>query len=323
MKKIIENKNMIIGFAIGLVLGLGIMYLFMPTQIAKLSDGSDSIAVWNNNGGLSANELYGKLKQSADMGTVLELIDSKLLEEKYPYEKYKETTKQKAKELVEYYNENYQLDEEGFLDYYGFSDMETFIEYLILDTRRYDYFKDTVTASITEKEKKDYYKNEVFGDIGTKYVAVEIDDDSSKDEKLIKEIMTKVKNGASYDDIVNEYHDKEGFGYSNIGYVSYNSGMDTTYLNELKKLKDNSHSSKYIVSEVYGYTIVFRTKQKEKPTYEDIEDSIVNDIFNAKDFDDSTLFENTLIKMRKENGLTFTDTEFKKLYKEYIKSNKK
>ena len=318
LKFILDGKYLVFAFVFGLVLGLGIMALSVPKQIATLSDGSTSIALWNE-GSLSANELYDALKNNSNITVALNLIDSKLLEKDYPYEKYKETNYEKGTELINYYKENYNITEEDFLKSYGFKDLDSFLEYLIIDTRRYDYFKDTIKSKITESDKKKFYKNNVFGSVETKYIAVDIDDSSKDDEKLITEIQNKINKGSSYDDIVKEYSSK--ITNDDLGSINWNDGMDTSYIKELLKLKDNSHNKKYVKTDIYGYTIIFRGESKEKPDYESVKEEIVNEIFKEKD-NDPKVFESTLINMRKSNGLEFTDSTMNLLYKEYVKSYK-
>ena len=110
LKFLFNSRFIIVSFAVGLLLGLGIMQAFIPTQMATLSDDSDSIALWgkkDKNGnypeGLSANELFENLKGKTDISVVLDLIDARLLEEKYPYKEYKEKAVASAEEYISFY----------------------------------------------------------------------------------------------------------------------------------------------------------------------------------------------------------------------------
>lgn len=321
IKKITDNRYVIMGFVLGLLIGVGAMSTQIPEQIAKLADGSESIATFNN-GSISADELYNSLKTQTNIDSVLQLIDSKLLEENYPYATYNEEAKTDATEMINYYVEYYQMSESDFLSYYGFSDYDSFVEFLTLDSQRYDYFYDVLAAKISDKDIKNYYKKNVYGSIGAQYVAVAVDDDSKDDEKLIKEIQEKVNNGATFDEIVEEYSSNSSVTANDLGYISFDSGIEEKFEKALKKLKDNSHSKKYIETESFGYTIIFRTDQKEKESLEEV-DSVIKELLVQELMnEDENLFYKTLINLRKEAGLEFTDTEFSKAYKEYKKQYK-
>jgi len=318
IKKIIDAKYVIGGFAFGLVLGLGIMSAMMPEQIAKLKDESESIAIFGEDG-ISADELFSSLKSKATIESVLQLVDAKLLEEKYPYATYNENAKAEATDMINYYSENYQMTEQDFLSYYGFSDFDSFVEFLTLDTQRYDYFHDVLAEKVTDKDIKNYYKKSVYGAIGSQHVSVAIDDNSKDDEKLIKEIQNKINDGATFKEIQEEYKDNSSVTAADLGYIAFDSGIEEKYEKALKKLKNNSHSEKYIETETFGYTIIFRTDQKEKEELEEIDSTIEELLIQNMISEDEVLFEKTLITLRKEAGLEFTDTNFAKAYKEYKK----
>lgn len=321
IKKIIDAKYIIGGFALGLVLGLGIMSAMMPEQIAKLKDGSESVAVFGDEG-ISADDLFSSLKSKATIESVLQLVDAKLLEEKYPYATYNEDAKKEATDMITYYSENYQMTEADFLSYYGFSDYDSFVEFLTLDTQRYDYFHDVLADKISDKDIKNYYKKNVYGAIGSQHVSVAIDEKSKDDEKLIKEIQNKVNKGATFEEIKEEYKDNSSVTAADLGYIAFDSGIEEKYEKALKKLKKNSHSEKYIETESFGYTIIFRTDQKEKEELKDIDSTIEELLIQNMISEDQNLFEKTLINLRKEAGLKFTDTNFGEAYKEFKKQYK-
>jgi hypothetical protein len=169
---------------------------------------------------------------------------------------------------------------------------------------------------------KSYYKNDVFGDIDSQYVAVALVDDTSTDETLVNEILTKVKNGATYEEIVSAYSSNTSVTYADLGYVSFDSGTDTDYVKALLKMKNNTSATSIVTTDTYGYTIIFRGDQKDKEDYDDIDTVIQGQLMTELDSSDENLYINTFINMRKDAGLEFTDTNFKAQYSAYVKSYK-
>lgn len=317
---ILKQKMVILGFVFGLVLGFGIMSAFIPEQIAKLSDGSESVVLYES-GSVSSDELYSKLKSLTNISVLIDMVDAKLLESKYPYETYYEKAVKQADENIAYAKQN-GLSETDFLNYYGFTDYASFVKYLTLDGQRYEYYQDYLKSQIKEKDMKDYYKNNAYGDIKTQYISVEVNNESNADETLIKEILEKVKKGKTYKELAKAYEKNKSVIFDDLGYVSFDAMPDSAYEKQLLSMKNNTSASTYVKTETYGYTIIFRADQKEKEDYEDV-DSVIQGILMRKlDASDKNLYINTFINMRKDAKLKFTDTSFDKLYKEYLKKYK-
>lgn len=323
-----EVKYPILCFFIGGLLGVGIMEALKPEQIATLSDDSTSIAVWGEKDkdgkyteGLSANELYSKLKDNAQISVALDLIDAELLNKDYEYDKYLEEAKSTADEYISNYGTYYNLNEKDFLSYYGFATKNDFIKSIALDSQRYDYYADVVKSSLKESDLKSFYKKNVYGPISINYIAVDKDDESKVDEALIKEIQKKVNKGTSFEDIAEAYKEKEGFSTNSLT-LSYEQANDKVIESAARKLKDGEHSKNYVISDDLGYIIIFKVSSEDKPTYDSVKSELPDVILNKKTVEDEKLYYNVLIDMRDKNGVKFTDEKFIKLYKEYKKSVK-
>ena len=91
--------------------------------------------------------------------------------------------------------------------------------------------------------------------------------------------------------------------------------------NEMKNLKDGEYS-KEPVKTSYGYHIVYRIDQKEKPALEDIKDQIKEEIADEKISNDKNLYYVVLDKMRENANLKFEDTVLKEKYDNYMSQYK-
>lgn len=89
----------------------------------------------------------------------------------------------------------------------------------------------------------------------------------------------------------------------------------------MKNLKDGEYS-KEPVKTSYGYHIVYRIDQKEKPALEDIKDQIKEEIADEKISNDKNLYYVVLDKMRENANLKFEDTVLKDKYDNYMSQYK-
>ncbi len=321
------NNNIpinIICALVGLILGLGIMYLFFPERIAKTSSGTDIILeVAGKN--ITSDDLYKSLKDSNGLATLLQEVDKKILDKKYTLNKDQlDEVNSQVEYYLNMYKNYYGYTEKQFLESNGFKDKEEFTKYVEDQYKNDLYYQEYLKGKISDKDIEKHYKDNVFGDIKTKYIAVAKtvdDEDANKDEsKLANEILKKAKNGTSYDDLVKEYKDK--ITNEDLDYVAWNKeDIDEDYLKSLKSMKNNSVSSK-VVETGYGYTIIFREDQKDKAKLDDIRDDIIEALKTKLDSEDEHLYNKAFIELRKENKIKFYDTELEKEYKDFIKENK-
>ena len=136
-----------------------------------------------------------------------------------------------------------------------------------------------------------------------------------------KDIIKKLKNGESFDDLAKEYSDdtsnKDKGG--DLGY--FNTG---DMLEEFEKAAFALKKGKYTTTPVktkYGYHIILKTDEKEKPSLEDKKEEIINTLASEAKSNDTALSINALVELRKEYGMNIEDDEMSKLYSTYISNS--
>ena len=216
-----ENQRLLIGFGIGLLLGLFIMIVTEDEEIATLKDGTQPVVTLKDHT-ITADDLYSDMKNYYGVNILVNTIDKLILDEKYPETdemlKELETTAERWYQTYETY---YQTSKEDFLANNGFKSHKDFIEYLKLDYRRNEAVEDYIKKEITDKEIQEYYDKEVYGDVNTKHMLVKPDtNDKMTDEEketkkkealnLAKEIIAKLNTGKSFDEVKEEYKNTEG-----------------------------------------------------------------------------------------------------------------
>lgn len=308
----------------GILLTILVVIIIWPDRIATLKDGTQPVAEINGYT-VTADILYEDMKEVYSISSLLDKIDNKILEEKYPEtEEMNDELKQQAESYYSAYEQYYQMDKETFLSNNGFGSEKAFLEYLRLQYRRNKYAEDYIKSLISDKEIEKYYNDKVYGDINTKHILVKVDssasdEDKEEAEKLAKEIISKLDSGKTFDEVKEEYKDK--ITYEELGYKSYNANLESAYMEAMQKLENNSYS-KEPVKTSYGYHIIYRIDQKEKPTLEDVKEEILDSLVSEKKSEDANIVYISLDKMREEAGLKFSDTVLEKKYNTYMSQYK-
>lgn len=308
----------------GILVTVLVVVIIWPDRIATLKDGTQPVAEIDGYT-VTANDLYEDMKDVYSISSLLDKIDNKILEEKYPEtDEMNDELKQQAESYYSAYKQYYKMDKETFLSNNGFGSEKAFLEYLRLQYRRNKYAEDYIKTLISDKEVEKYYEDKVYGDINTKHILVKVDssasdEDKKKAENLAKEIISKLNNGKSFDDFKEEYKDQ--ITYEELGYKSYNANLESAYMEAMQKLENNSYS-KEPVKTSYGYHVIYRIDQKEKPALEDIKEEIIDSLVSEKKSEDKNISYVALDKMREESGLKFSDTVLEKKYNTYMSQYK-
>ena len=323
------NRKICYAFLIGVIITIIVVIIIWPKRIATLKDGTQPILTVNNTT-YTADDLYNDMKDTYSINILINSLDKMILDKKY---KEDNEMNDSVKKTAEYYYSMYEqyqnITKEQFLENKGFKSEKEFLEYLKLDYRRNLYYDEYVKNLINEKDIEKYYKDEVFGDVNSKHILVSVSkDDTSENEKelsdedakkLANEIIDKLNKGTSWDDVINEYKDK--ITNEDLGYRAFNASLDTAYIKEMKNLKVNTYSKTPILSS-YGYHIVYKIDQKDKPELKDVKEDIINILAEEKKNDDSNLYQKALINLRKEAKLEFKDTDLGEKYNKYISNYK-
>ena len=308
----------------GILITVLVVVIIWPDRIATLKDGTQPVAEIDGYT-VTANDLYEDMKDVYSISSLLDKIDNKILEEKYPEtDEMNDELKQQAESYYSAYKQYYKMDKETFLSNNGFGSEKAILEYLRLQYRRNNYAEDYIKTLISDKEVEKYYEDKVYGDINTKHILVKVDssasdEDKKKAEDLAKEIISKLNNGKSFDDVKEEYKDQ--ITYEELGYKSYNANLESAYMEAMQKLENNSYS-KEPVKTSYGYHVIYRIDQKEKPALEDVKEEIIDSLVSEKKSEDKNISYVALDKMREESGLKFSDTVLEKKYNTYMSQYK-
>lgn len=318
-----KKKLFICAIACVLLTGCG-------SKIPTLKNGEEALIEFGNGDKISVNEVWNEVKETYGLQVTLNKIDLKILEEEYK-DKLTEVndyiTAIESSLKANYVDEHGHYDEEALnnaLTQYGYSDIEAYkeeqrIAYL-QDLAANDYAKDLITS----KEVKDYYKNEVKGDLTAVHILVKPASTSDEDlaaakkkaEDIIAAIKKDVKSGTKVKDAFAKYKDNAEVTYEDLGTFSQGQ-MVTEFEDAAYALKKNAYSSKPVKTS-YGYHIILKLDEAEKAKFEDMEEEIKETLAKEKVNSDADVSINALIDLRKKHGVEFHDTELEDAYNKYM-----
>ncbi len=321
------------------ILGLcTLMVCSCGKTIPKLENGNDAVVTFENGEKISIEELYNDLKNNFALESLINLVDKKILEEKYKdnlssAEEYAAST---IKSLEENYGENLLA---AIQTYTSYTTVEAYKNYVYISQLQNQAREDYAKKQITEKEMKDYYEKNIYGDVLVNHILVtpNVKEDASAEEKTnaeneakekINTIIAKLKESENkkeaFNNLAKEYsedsstkEDGGSLGYINDGTLS--SSYDEIIKNAFQ-LKDGEFSTEVITTEL-GYHVIFREASKEKASFEDVKDTILEKLANELLNKDATLSIKAMQELRKEYGMDIIDSEIQNQYAKYIQNS--
>lgn len=301
-------------------------------EVAKLENGQDAVAT-TKVGNISAEDLYEELKSTYGNSVLIDLIDKLILNDKYEEtDEEKDHVSEKLNELKEV-AEQYSMSFNDYINYYGFEDTDSVKEYLVLNYRRDLAVKEYVKSTIKDKEIEKYYDENIYGDIRVKHILIEpetltgmttdeINEANEKALKTAKDIIKKLKDGEDFDTLANEYSDDKSTSSNGGDLGWFNTGeMEEEFEEAAFALKKGKYTTTPVETS-YGYHIIYKTDEKEKPSLDDVKDDIIDTLVESKLNDDASLYYEALEEIRNNEELTIEDSFLKSAYKDYMKSLK-
>ena len=307
-----------------------VLSLFVVTgcgKVPQLKNGEE-VFLQVDGKNVSANDVYQDLKVKYARDSIIETIDKIILEKKYEED---DDLKKYVDAQIDTFIQQY--GEEGFKQALAQSNMteNDLRASIALDYRRNLAVEDYVKGQITEKEINNYYEKEVRGDIKASHILIKpkTTDESTEEEKekAEKEALAKAKDvikrldaGEKFEDLAKELSDDEGSKKDggDLGYFS-NGTMVDEFEDAVVKLEKGKYSKEPVKSQ-FGYHIILKVAQKDKPKLKEVKDEVIDTLVTNKLNNDATLRYKALYEVRKEAGLEIHDDEIKKQYENYMNS---
>lgn len=321
------SLEQLIIYGIVIIAILLLILIFVATKNTKTKNGDD-IVVQIDGKTVTANELYESLKKQDGQNTAINLIDDYILNKEY---KTTDDMKKSANATIESYKNTYGDNYQSFLEYNGITNDTDLRNLLIKNSKLTMVTEKYIKDTLTEKEMKKYYDEKIVGDIEAKHILIsfnnsddatdeEIEENEKKAEKKAKEIIEKLKNGEDFSELAKKYSDDDASKTDggNLGY--FNTGeMVAEFEEAAYKLAVNEYTTEPVKT-TYGYHIIMKTGEKEKPSYKKSKDTIIEKLIEEKKDNDSNISIKAMIELRKKYNIKIKDKTVKNAYNTYIKN---
>lgn len=319
------------------IVGTSMMVLLLATgcgKVAKLENGQDAVVKLKGDD-ISVDTLYNEMKDKYALSVLLDLMDTQILNKEY---KDTDESKKDVQQQIDLMTSQYgggdvnKLLEQTY-SAWGISTIEDLTDYLTLQYKREKAIEDYAKSIVTDDEINKFYEETIFGDISAKHIlispevksgATDAEKKAAEEEalKLANEIITKLKNGENFDDLAKEYSDDES-NASNGGLLGdfVHGDMVEEFENAAVKLENGKYTTTPVKT-TYGYHIIYKISQKEKPKLKTVKDDVIEEISKDKLANDATLQITALEKLRKEYKMDIEDSNLKDQYETYLENAK-
>ena len=277
----------------------------------------------------TATEYYEKIKED-NIATLIEMIDRGILEKKYKEDdEEKKYIDKQVEQIKSYYGANETTFKTMLQQYFGVETEDELRTKLSLEYRRNKAVEEYIESHLSDKEIKDYYNDNVYGEVSASHILISIDtkDGATDDEKAEAEkkalekaekVIKELNEGKKFSTLAKKYSTDKATATKggDLGYFDLDD-MVKEFSDAVKNLKKDEYTKEAVKTE-YGYHIILKTGEKKKPKLKDVKKDIKEKIRKQRLEDDSTLYYETLIKFREENKLKWNDDKLKKAYNEYM-----
>lgn len=315
-------------------IGIGLCSLLAVTTIVtgcgnKAELDNNKTAVSLKEAKITATDYYNEIKKS-NISKLVDMIDHQLFDEKYPSNDDEDkAVKDQIDQIKDTYGSNETLYLSAIQQYFGVNSEDELEDVLRLEYKRNEAVQDYVEEQLTDDEIQDYYDKNIIGDIKASHILITPDVDSNatdaektkaekKAKKEAERIIKKLEDGEDFAELAKEYSDdtatKNNGG--DLGYFNTDD-MDENFMEAVKKI-DNNEYTKEPVKTQYGYHIILKTDQKDKPKLKEVKSDIKTTLATNKLSNNSTLHYQTLIDIREDNNIKWNDDELEKQYNELM-----
>lgn len=320
------------------VLGISMAVLLVVTgcgKVPKLKNGEEAVVTLKGDD-ISVDTLYNAVKEKYALNTLLDLIDTEILNKKYKDTKEsKNEVEDQIDTMVEQYGGG---DESKLLEQtwsaWGIDTMDELTDYLTLQYKRNKAVEDYAKSLVSDDDVKDYYDEYIFGDISAKHILIAPDADVNDTDavkeaaekealKKAKEVIKKLNDGEDWDKLAKEYSTDESNKDDGGKLPDFVHGdMVEEFEQAALKLEKGKYTTEPVKTQ-YGYHIIYKIKQAKKPALKTVKDDILEELGKKELTNDPTIQVTALDSLRDDYKVKFQDDSLKDQYDRYISNAKK
>ncbi len=339
MKDFVKSTNFKISLlCLGMVvIGVGIgMVINNSKIIPALADGTEVIAEIDGKQ-FTADDLYSELKGQGGETVLTNLIDEYILSKEITDSKESDDYAASYIENLKSQYKSYGEDFTAALTNAGYETEDEFKKLVALDYSKKlvaeNYLKDN---HFSDKEIEEYYNKNIEGAMNVRYVLItpdEVDKDADNADELTKEneaaalataneVIQKLQDGEDFADLAKEYSDDSSTASEGGLYSGFTKDdVVEEFWNASTGLEDGKYTTEPVKSS-YGYFVILRVSQDDKPSLEDSKDEVLTALVKELETNDSDITTKTWADIRKSYNLNIVDSDIKKAYEATIANYK-
>ncbi|AGT30991.1 foldase PrsA [Geobacillus genomosp. 3] len=255
--------------------------------LSACNNGDSEAIVETENGAITKDEFYNEMKERVGKTVLRDLIDQKVLSEKY------KVTDEEIDREIERIKEAYGTQYDLIVQQNGENVIREMIKLDLLRTKA--AIED---IKVKDEELKEYYEN-YKPKVRASHILV-------KDEKTAKEVKAKLDKGEDFAKLAKEYSQDPG---------SASNGGDLGWFGPGKMVKEFEDAAYQLkVGEVsdpiktdYGYHIIKVTDKEKKKSFNEMKDEITFEVKRSKL--DPTTMQSKVDELVKDAGVEIKDKD--------------
>ena len=314
-----------------LFLSLLLIVAFITTGCGKETDlkNGAKVAVSVDSGKFTASEYYDEIKTD-NISKLVNMIDKSIFEKKYKKSNEEdEAVKKQINQIKQYYGKDESTYKNVLQSYFGVESESELEDSLRLEYKKNLAVKDYIKKNIKDDEIQKYYNENIYGQVKASHILIssKVKDNATDEEKTKAEnkakkkaekIIKQLNEGEAFKELAKKYSNDDATA-SNGGDLGYFNLDDMTeeFSNAVKKLNKDEYT-KEPVKTTYGYHIILKTGEKDKPKLKKVKSDIIDKLTEQKLNNSKTLYYETLMDIRNENGIKWNDDTLKKAYEDYM-----
>lgn len=302
-------------------------------RIPKLENGEEVVAEIDGKS-FTVDELYDDLKTSYGTTLLVNMIDNYIANKEIETDdSAREYAKNELETLKQQY-ELYQMDFEAAMKQAGYETEDQLLDEIILQYKKDKVVEKYAEEQITDEEVENYYNENIFGEITAKHILIKPETTStmsdeekkSKEDEALnkaKDLINKLNEGEDFDTLAKENSDDTGSASEGGLIKDFTKTGENSVVAEFwdaaYNLKDGEYTSEPVKSS-YGYHIILKVSQNERPSLEDTKDDILSTLAQNALQNDTNLSSKYWAKIREKYNLNIIDSDMKKVYDNTIEN---
>lgn len=274
---------------LGLIL-CGTIVLTGCSKIPKLENGQE-VVVDVDGKQFTAEEFYASMRDVYGTTALVNMVDDYIVSQELS-EDMKKSAETSASAQFKSYKSSLGDNFQAFLSNYGYTNESDFENDIIENEKRQAVLEKYVGETISEDEINKYYDENIYGEMTVRHILIipEVDDDMSDDEKntakeeALAQAKLLINQLSESEDLENDFSELAKTESDDIGSASEGglisnftneSGLVEEFFEASDKLEVGKMTSEPVETE-FGYHIIYKVSQNEKPALDTVKDKIVS-----------------------------------------------